>query len=61
MLAQSWLFVVVFLVLILVLGYLSNQYRTAKDITQAISTSMSLRTRLSLLLGRAARELVLLA
>ena len=35
MLAQSWLFVVIFLVLILVLGYLSNQYRVAKDITQA--------------------------
>ena len=35
MLAQSWLFVVIFLVLILVLGYLSNQYHTAKDITQA--------------------------
>ncbi len=35
MLAQSWLFVVIFLALILVLGYLSNQYRVAKDITQA--------------------------
>ena len=35
MLAQSWLFVVIFLALILVLGYLSHQYRVAKDITQA--------------------------
>lgn len=35
MLAQSWLFVAIFLALILVLGYLSNQYHAAKDITQA--------------------------
>ena len=35
MLAQSWLFVVLFVLLVVLLGYLSNQYRVAKDITQA--------------------------
>lgn len=35
MLAQNWLFVVVFLILIVMLGYLAHQYRYAKDITQA--------------------------
>lgn len=35
LLAQNWMFVLVFLALILMLGYLSSQYRWAKDITQA--------------------------
>ncbi len=35
MLAQSWLFVVLFILLVILIGYLSNQYRVAKDITQA--------------------------
>jgi ABC-type uncharacterized transport system involved in gliding motility auxiliary subunit len=35
MLAQNWLFVLVFLVLIAMIGYLAHQYRYAKDITQA--------------------------
>ncbi|MDP3610160.1 MAG: GldG family protein [Methylophilus sp.] len=35
MLAQNWLFVLVFLVLVAMLGYLASQYRYAKDITQA--------------------------
>lgn len=35
MLAQNWLFVLIFLVLIAMLGYLAHQYRYAKDITQA--------------------------
>lgn len=34
-LAQNWMFVVVFLLLMLMLGYLTHQYRYAKDITQA--------------------------
>ena len=35
MLAQSWLFVVLFILLVILVGYLTNQYRVAKDITQA--------------------------
>lgn len=35
LLAQNWMFVLVFLALILMLGYLSSQYRWARDITQA--------------------------
>jgi ABC-type uncharacterized transport system involved in gliding motility auxiliary subunit len=35
MLLQNWLFVLIFLVLIVMLGYLASQYRAAKDITQA--------------------------
>ena len=35
MLAQSWLFVILFLLLIVLLGYLAHQYRIAKDVTQA--------------------------
>lgn len=35
MLAQSWIFVIIFLCLIVVLGYLASQYHAAKDITQA--------------------------
>ncbi len=35
MLAQSWLFVIIFICLIVVLGYLASQYHVAKDITQA--------------------------
>jgi ABC-type uncharacterized transport system involved in gliding motility auxiliary subunit len=35
MLLQNWLFVVIFLTLIVMLGYLASQYRFAKDITQA--------------------------
>lgn len=35
MLAQSWLFVFLFILLVILIGYLSNQYRVAKDITQA--------------------------
>lgn len=35
MLAQSWLFVIIFICLIVVLGYLASQYHIAKDITQA--------------------------
>jgi ABC-type uncharacterized transport system involved in gliding motility auxiliary subunit len=35
MLAQSWLFVVLFILLVILIGYLTNQYRVAKDITQA--------------------------
>ncbi|MEE9331833.1 MAG: Gldg family protein [Methylophilaceae bacterium] len=35
MLAQSWLFVILFLVLIVILGYLAHQYRYATDVTQA--------------------------
>ncbi|MFW5431599.1 MAG: GldG family protein [Methylophilaceae bacterium] len=34
-LAQSWLFVILFLLLIIILGYLAHQYRFAKDVTQA--------------------------
>lgn len=34
-LAQSWFFVVLFLSLIIILGYLAQEYRYAKDITQA--------------------------
>jgi ABC-type uncharacterized transport system involved in gliding motility auxiliary subunit len=35
MLAQSWLFVVLFILLVILIGHLTNQYRVAKDITQA--------------------------
>ncbi len=35
MLAQSWFFVLIFLLLIILLGYLASQYHVAKDITQA--------------------------
>ncbi len=35
MLAQSWLFVILFLLLIFILGYLAHQYRYAQDVTQA--------------------------
>ncbi|MEQ1598736.1 MAG: DUF4350 domain-containing protein [Methylotenera sp.] len=35
MLAQSWLFVVLFMCLVVVLGYLASQYHITKDITQA--------------------------
>ena len=35
MLAQSWFFVILFLLIIILVGYLANQYRFAKDITQA--------------------------
>ena len=35
MLAQSWLFVVLFVCLVVLLGYLASQYHIAKDITQA--------------------------
>ena len=35
MLAQSWLFVVLFVCLIVVLGYLASIYHVARDITQA--------------------------
>jgi ABC-type uncharacterized transport system involved in gliding motility auxiliary subunit len=34
-LLQNWLFVLIFLVLVIMLGYLASQYRFAKDITQA--------------------------
>lgn len=34
-LAQSWFFVILFLILVVILGYLAHQYRYAKDITQA--------------------------
>ena len=35
MLAQSWFFVILFIALVVILGYLAHQYRYAKDITQA--------------------------
>ncbi|WP_020166599.1 MULTISPECIES: GldG family protein [Methylotenera] len=35
MLAQSWLFVVLFILLIVLIGYLTSQYHYAKDVTQA--------------------------
>ena len=35
MLAQSWLFVILFLLLVVLMGYLAHQYRYAKDVTQA--------------------------
>ena len=35
MLAQSWLFLLIFLLLIVLLGYISTLYRASKDITQA--------------------------
>lgn len=35
LLAQNWMFVLVFLALVVMMGYLSSQYRWAKDITQA--------------------------
>ena len=34
-LAQSWFFVILFLLLVVLVGYLTNQYRFTKDITQA--------------------------
>lgn len=35
MLAQSWLFVVLFILLVILIGYLTSQYHIAKDVTQA--------------------------
>ncbi|HQN66020.1 MAG TPA: GldG family protein [Methylophilus sp.] len=35
MLAQSWIFVILFLLLVIIIGFLTSQYRIAKDITQA--------------------------
>lgn len=35
LLVQNWFFVVVFLMLVVLLGYLASQYHVAKDITQA--------------------------
>ncbi len=35
MLAQSWFFVIVFILLVILLGYISHQYRFATDVTQA--------------------------
>ncbi|HAJ71470.1 MAG TPA: ABC transporter, partial [Methylophilaceae bacterium] len=35
LLLQNWLFVVIFLVLVVMLGYLATLYRSAVDITQA--------------------------
>ena len=35
MLAQSWIFVIIFVCLVVLLGYLAQQYRFSKDITQA--------------------------
>lgn len=35
LLVQNWFFVVLFLLLIVLLGYLASEYRVAKDITQA--------------------------
>lgn len=35
LLVQNWFFVVLFLMLVVLLGYLANQYRVATDITQA--------------------------
>ncbi len=35
LLVQNWFFVVLFLMLVVLLGYFASQYRTAKDITQA--------------------------
>ncbi|MDP2101157.1 MAG: Gldg family protein [Methylotenera sp.] len=35
LLVQNWFFVVLFLMLVVLLGYLANQYHVAKDITQA--------------------------
>ncbi len=35
MLAQSWFFIILFLLLVAILGYLTHQYRYAKDVTQA--------------------------
>jgi hypothetical protein len=35
MLAQSWFFVILFVLLVIILGYLATQYRYAKDVTQA--------------------------
>lgn len=35
MLAQSWLFVVLFILLVVLIGYLTSQYHYAKDVTQA--------------------------
>ncbi len=35
LLVQNWFFVILFLMLVVLLGYLASQYRVAKDITQA--------------------------
>jgi gliding motility-associatede transport system auxiliary component len=35
MLVQSWFFVILFVALVVILGYLGHQYRYAKDVTQA--------------------------
>ena len=35
MLAQSWFFVVLFVCLVVLIGYLASQYHAAKDVTQA--------------------------
>jgi gliding motility-associatede transport system auxiliary component len=35
MLVQSWFFVILFVALVVILGYLAHQYRYAKDVTQA--------------------------
>jgi len=35
MMAQSWVFLVLFVVVIFMVGYLTNEYRVAKDVTQA--------------------------
>ncbi|HSG93314.1 MAG TPA: ABC transporter, partial [Methylotenera sp.] len=35
LLVQNWFFVVLFLMLVVLLGYLASQYHVAKDITQA--------------------------
>lgn len=35
MLAQSWFFVILFIALVIILGFLAHQYRYAVDITQA--------------------------
>ena len=35
LLVQNWFFVVLFLMLVVLLGYLASEYRVAKDITQA--------------------------
>ena len=35
LLLQNWIFVVLFIILILLLGFISNQFEFSKDITQA--------------------------
>ena len=39
LLVQNGFFVVLFLLLVILLGYLASQYRVAKDITQDVSTT----------------------